>query len=258
LRNVLLTLAYDGSSYNGWQIQPNVPTVQGRVEEALHLLTGETLRADGTSRTDSGVHALAQRATVRGDFGIPADRIPIALNRLLSPDIRVVDASDMPERFHARYDARGKTYFYRIAVSSAPDIFLRNYRYWLKEKPNAVNMEQAAEMLIGKHDFAGFRSSGFAYDGDTVKTISSIIISEAEEFDSLGQPYSGICIEVSGDGFLYNMVRIIVGTLVEIGFGKKDGSDIEKILKTADRTFAGHVAPAGGLYLKEIFFGEDI
>ncbi|MDR3224748.1 MAG: tRNA pseudouridine synthase A [Clostridiales Family XIII bacterium] len=226
-------------------------TVQGTLEQALSRVCGEAIRLHGTSRTDAGVHALGQAASFKGGFGIPTDRIPMAVNHLLE-DVRVLTAVDMPERFHARFDAKGKTYLYRIA--SASDIFLRNYRYLLNESLDECKMEQAAKHLIGTYDFAAFRTMGGAGKDDTVRTISNISVAGWDATDTKGVPMRETEIRVTGKSFMYNMVRIIAGTLIDVGLGKRTPADMARILASKDRVMAGHTAPAAGLYLENVYF----
>jgi tRNA pseudouridine38-40 synthase len=252
-RNVLVTVEYDGSSFRGWQAQPGVRTVQVTLEEALSRVCGEDIRLNGASRTDAGVHALGQTASFTGDFGIPADRIPVAVNNLLD-DVRVLSASDVPEGFHARFSARGKTYLYRIAACGEPDIFLRNYRYLLNESPDKGKMEEAAGLLVGERDFAAFRTVGGAGKDDTVRTITDISVEQRDATDTKGRHMRETLIRVTGGGFMYNMVRIIAGTLVEAGSGARAPGSVTDALKSRDRSDAGHTAPAAGLYLERVYY----
>ncbi|MDR1292868.1 MAG: tRNA pseudouridine(38-40) synthase TruA [Clostridiales Family XIII bacterium] len=252
-RNVHITVEYDGSAFRGWQAQPGSRTVQGVLEQALSRVCGEDIRLNGASRTDAGVHALGQSASFTGNFGIPAGRIPIAANDLLD-DVRVTVADDAPEGFHARFDARGKTYLYRIAASREPDIFLRNYRYLLNESPDKGKMEEASARLVGTYDFAAFRTMGGAGQGDTVRTITEIGIEQHDATDTKGGPIRETDIRVSGDGFMYNMVRIIAGTLVEIGLGSRGLESVAAAIRSKERADAGHRAPAAGLYLETVYY----
>jgi tRNA pseudouridine38-40 synthase len=258
-RNILITIEYDGSAFHGWQIQPEARTVQGELEKALSRVCGERVSLNGTSRTDAGVHALGQAASFTGDFGIPADRVPIAANDLLD-DVRILTATEVPEDFHARFDAKGKTYLYRIAIGARPDIFLRNYRYLLNDCPNKGKMEVAARCITGTRDFAAFRSAGGAGSAkgegsaDTVRTITDIDIAEKDAADTKGEGIREMDIRVTGDGFMYNMVRIIVGTLVETGLGARSPESAADIIESRDRRNAGHTAPAAGLYLEQVYF----
>jgi len=266
-RNILITIEYDGSAFRGWQVQrepasadlgesvsanaERVRTVQGTLEQALSHICGEAISLKGTSRTDAGVHALGQAASFRGNFGIPTDRIPTVINHLLE-DVRVLTATDMPERFHARFDAKSKTYLYRIAA--ADDIFLRNYRYQLNESLDEGKMEQAAKHLVGTYDFAAFRTMGGAGQGGTVRTITDISVAGWDAADTKGKKIRETEIRVTGKSFMYNTVRIIAGTLIEVGRGVREPADMARILASKDRSVAGRTAPAAGLYLEKVYF----
>ena len=262
-RNILLTIKYDGSAFHGWQRQPNKRTVQGTLEEALSKFCGQEIKIDGTSRTDAGVHAFGQRASFKGDFGIPTDKIKLAVNNYLAGgmnqlnhvgDVEILDAVEMPADFHARFDSKGKTYRYVINNSKEPDIFRRNYCYFVPEKLDLDRMKEAAAHIVGTHDFKSFEASGSQEKETTVRTISELKIERIEESGEGGAHKDDIILEITGDGFLYNMVRIIVGTLVEVGLGRKEPAELKNIIEKKDRTFAGHTAPAAGLYLKEIYY----
>lgn len=253
-RNILLTIEYDGSGFHGWQRQPEVRTVQGELERVLSHLCGMPVAINGTSRTDAGVHALGQRASFRGSFGIPTDRIALAANNLLAGgmnsqqevgDVRIIKAEDVPEDFHARFSSRGKMYRYIIRNCPEVDIFRRNYCYQVRQPLDLDVMRQAAAYIEGTHDFKSFQASGGQEKETTVRTIHSLIIRREAE---------NVIIEVSGDGFLYNMVRIIVGTLTEVGLGKKNPDELKNIIESRDRQKAGHTAPAEGLYLVEVYY----
>lgn len=252
-RNILLTIAYDGSCFHGWQRQPDKLTVQGHLEKTMSALFKREILINGTSRTDAGVHALDQKATFKTDVGIPVEKIPMVINNALSArekgafatsPIRVVDAREMPLDFHARFDCKGKKYTYIISNSKDIDIFKRNYVYHVEKPLDIDKMRVAAKALKGKHDFKSFESSGGNPRETTVRTIFDIDISEGQL----------IRINVSGDGFLYNMVRIITGTLVDIGLGKMSEEEMIDIIEAKDRTKAGHTAPPYGLYLAEVYY----
>ena len=257
LRNILLTIEYDGSGFSGWQRQPEKRTVQGELEKALSRACGCEVKINGTSRTDAGVHALGQRASFICDSGIPTEKLAFVTNNLLSGgqnklatgsgvgDIRILKAEEKPMDFHARFDCKNKTYRYVIRNTAEPNIFLRNYCYHVAKPLDIEKMREAAGYILGKHDFACFQSAGSNERLTTVRTIHKLDIhNEAEN----------VIIEVNGDGFLYNMVRIIVGTLVEVGLGKREPAELDDIIASGDRARAGHTAPAEGLYLAEIFF----
>ena len=275
MKNILLTIAYDGSRFHGWQRQPSAVTVQGFLEQTMSRLFRREIRLEGTSRTDAGVHALGQRATMRTDIGIPTDRLARVVNNALcgreegsyavSP-VRILRAEEKPEGFHARFDASGKKYIYRMSPAR-PDVFRRNYVYFTAQKQAGAGldisaMQQAAEALKGTHDFKSFESAGGNPRLTTVRTIFDARVIPAaealeEDFASrLGLQPDEVLFEVSGDGFLYNMVRIITGTLVEIGQGKRAPEEMKEMIEAADRTVAGHTAPPYGLYLAEVYYGE--
>lgn len=257
-RNILLTIQYDGTNFSGWQRQPNARTVQGEIEAVLSKICAQPMQINGTSRTDAGVHALGQRASFKGEFGIPTDRIQRAANNMLAAtvgtprqcaDVRIVKVEEMPEDFHARFDCVGKTYRYIIKHDCEADVFQRNYAYQLQEKLDIQAMREGASHITGTHDFACFQAAGGTPRETTVRTIFDLQILEQRE--------DTIWIEVTGDGFLYNMVRIIVGTLVEIGQGKRSAASVAETIASADRRNAGHTAPGEGLYLKDIYYDVE-
>lgn len=257
-RNILLTIKYDGSQFHGWQRQPDSRTVQGTLEEALSKFCGQDIKIDGTSRTDAGVHAYGQRASFKGDFGIPTEKIKLAVNNYLSGgmnklnhvgDVEIIDAVEVPLSFHARFDSKGKTYRYVINNDKEPDIFRRNYCYFIPDDLDIEKMNEAAKYIVGTHDFKSFEAAGSQERETTVRTVCEITIDRKKTSTN-----DDIIIEITGDGFLYNMVRIIVGTLVEVGLNKRKPEELKDIIEKKDRTFAGHTAPAEGLYLKEIYY----
>lgn len=255
-KNVLIKIEYDGTNFSGWQIQPKARTVQGEIEHVLKYIAGEDVHIHGTSRTDSGVHALGQCATFDWNSNMPVDKLAEVMNRRFGAggegrsgapgDIRILSAEEVPEDFHARYSCRGKTY--RYVIDKTGDIFRRNLAF---QYPGASSldislMKDAASHITGTHDFKCFETSGGTPRESTVRTVSSLDIFEDE---------SSIIIEITGDGFLYNMVRIIVGTLVEAGSGKRTAMSVRDAIESKDRSNAGFTAPPQGLYLKEIYFG---
>lgn len=256
-RNILLTIEYDGTCFSGWQRQPGLRTGQGAIEEALSKLIGKPITIDGTSRTDAGVHALCQKATFSGDFGIPTDRIKRALNDMLqagetyrgkASPIRILNVEEVPEDFHARFNSKGKKYRYIIDTSKEPNIFERNYAYQLGEELDLSKMKEALVYINGTHDFEAFQAAGGTPRETTVRTIYGTCV-RAEG--------TKVIFEVKGDGFLYNMVRIMVGTLIEVGRGRLRPEEVEEILESRDRQKAGPTAPAEGLYLAEIYFTQE-
>lgn len=252
----MLTIEYDGSGFSGWQRQPHARTVQGELEAVLSRVCSCEIALNGTSRTDAGVHALGQRASFKGDFGIPTEKIMLAANNLLAGgqnsqrgvgEVRIIDVCEKPADFHARFDSKGKTYRYIIRNAEQPDIFARNYCYQVKKELDIEAMRNAAEHIVGTHDFKCFQAAGGNERLTTVRTVHRLAIFRRGE---------NVIIEVTGDGFLYNMVRIIVGTLVEVGLGKRQADELEVIIESGDRQKAGHTAPAEGLYLAEIYYDE--
>ena len=253
MANFCLMIQYDGTRYNGWQRQPGQRTVQGEIEHVLQYLAGREILINGTSRTDRGVHALGQCASFVWDFPLPTEKLPFILNKRFGAggigrsgapgDIRILEAREMPSDFHARFSCRGKTYRYIIERNG--DIFRRNMAFQLADSLDHAAMREGAEFIVGTHDFKSFEASGGNPRETTVRTISNLTIEEEGD---------RTVIEVTGDGFLYNMVRIMVGTLVEVGTGKRTPDEIRCILDGRDRQLAGFTAPPQGLYLKEIYF----
>jgi len=255
-KNILLTIEYDGTGFKGWQRQPEVRTVQGELERVLSYACKEEIAINGTSRTDAGVHALGQRATFTMTSGLPVDKLPKVVNNLLCGgmhslhpvgDVRIVEAREVAEDFHARFDSRGKKYRYIVRNKPDADIFRRNYCYQVVQPLDVEAMKEAAEYIVGTHDFRCFQAAGGEEKETTVRTIHSLDIFRDGE---------NVIIEVAGDGFLYNMVRIITGTLVEVGLGKKQAGDLPSIIDGLDRRKAGHTAPAEGLYLVEVYYEQ--
>lgn len=263
-RNILLKIEYDGGAYCGWQIQPNVITVQGEVEKALRRTTGYDIHINGTSRTDAGVHALGQMASFKTECAIPTDRIAFAVNNALPGDIRILSAKEMPEDFHARFSAVGKKYIYRMKEKVGA--FESRYYYEVPAGLDLEKMQRATAYIKGTHDFKCFQAAGSDIKDSTVRTIFDISIERrclcADEIDAprderAGDPestQSEYTLVVSGDGFLYNMVRIITGTLVDAGRGRIEPDELPRIIESRDRTLAGHTAPPQGLYLAEVYY----
>lgn len=244
MKNIKLTLQFDGTDYHGWQIQKNASTVQETLEKNIASLTGENIRVTGCGRTDSGVHAQNYICNFFSGCSIPPERLPFALNTYLPDDIICKKAEYAPEDFHSKNSAVSKTYVYRIFNDMFPDVFSQKYSWHIKERLNTDNMINAARYFVGTHDFTGFASSGLSVR-TTVRTIYSLDVSVHD---------GNIEISANGNGFLYNMVRIIAGTLVFVGNGRIAPDDIPDIIKSGERTRAGITAPANGLFLKEVFY----
>lgn len=262
MKNILLTIEYDGSCFHGWQRQQEHRTVQGELEKALSRVLGRDIKVDGTSRTDAGVHAYGQRASFQTDSNVPIEKLPMILNNCLSEgrvlnesipgEIRIVEAKEMPPEFHARFSSVGKTYIYKIKITEVMDIFQRNYYYQLTHNLDIAAMKKAATYITGTHDFKSFETSGGTERETTVRTIYSLNI----ETVSNEETNKEVNIVITGDGFLYNMVRIITGTLVEVGLGRRKPEDPEDIIKACDREKAGHTAPPSGLYLSTVYYDK--
>lgn len=241
--NYKMVIAYDGSRYNGWQKQGNTKdTIQGKLEKVLEKLEGREVEVIGAGRTDAGVHALGQVVNVKLESKINEEMLLQYLNQYLPEDIAVLSVKEVPMRFHSRLNATEKTYLYRIYRSEIPNPFIRKYTVTITEELDIEKMRMAAELLIGEHNFKSFCSLKKSKKS-TIRTLYSITIEEIEE---------EIRISVRGNGFLYHMVRIIIGTLLEVGTGKKKPEEIEQILEKRERQAAGKTAPAHGLFLKEV------
>ena len=244
MRNLLVTMRSDGTHYHGWQVQENAVTVQQTFQDALEKLFGERLPVTGCSRTDSGVHALMYCCNFRTESTIPCEKLPYALNAHLPDDIGVYACKEVPMDFHARYACKGKRYIYKIHNSPFRDPFAMGYACPYRPKLCAELLDAQAKDFIGTHDFAAFAASGGSVE-DTVRTVQDACVYRDGET---------VCFEVQADGFLYNMVRIMTGTLLGIAEGKIPQGDIPKIIDSLDRNRAGVTAPPQGLYLKEVFY----
>lgn len=238
-RRICLTVAYDGTAYCGWQVQKNGKTIESELNRAITELTGEEIQVIGASRTDAGVHAFGNIAVFDTGFRIPAEKFSYALNQRLPEDIRVRASEEVAADFHPRRCESRKTYEYHILNSAFPNPVKRLYSYFTYTPLDVEKMRQAAAYLVGEHDFASFCSAGSQAE-TTVRTIYGLTVEKHEE---------EIIIRVTGSGFLYNMVRIIAGTLMEAGYGRIAPEKMEEILAAKDRTAAGPTAPACGLIL---------
>ena len=242
--NYKMTLQYDGTRYSGWQRQGNTGhTIQARVEQALTALLGASVEISGSGRTDAGVHALGQVASFHTDAPMPEDALP-RLNALLPGDIAVTRLGPASQRFHARLSAREKTYRYTVWNSPIPDVLGRRFQYQLPEPLDDEAMTQAARLLLGTHDFAGYST------GRTKKTT-------VRHLRAIELRREGARLELyfTGNGFLRNMVRILTGTLLEVGLGARTPETVLEPLETCDRQRAGATAPAQGLCLMEVYYG---
>lgn len=243
---IVLTISYDGTNYKGWQIQPAENTIQHNIEEVLSIVYKRQVAVLGASRTDTGVHAFAQRAVFEidgNDLKIPVNKLPVILNNILPMDIVVTDAEAVSDDFNPIRDAKNKTYLYRIFNGEYMNPLKRNFLYHYRRNNLDVElMKKGAFHFIGTHDFKAFCSTG----GNAKTTVRNIFMLD------IGRTNDIISIEVKGDGFLYNMVRIIVGTLIEVGSGRIEPDCVAKIIRIGDRKNAGETAPSNGLVLLDI------
>ena len=242
MRNIKIIIEYDGKDYNGWQKQPNKLNIQGEIERAIEEITGEKVDLIASGRTDAGVHALAQVANFKIEKDIPIEKIPYALNSKLKKSIRIKEAKEVDEKFHSRYTCKRKTYKYVINNSIQGTAIYRNLQYHFPEKLDDIKMNEAVKYLIGEHDFKSFKASGTS-SKSSVRTIYDAKVTREGEI---------VTIELTGNGFLYNMVRIIAGTLVDVGEGKIKPEDVKKIIEDKDRKKAGKTLPPHGLYLVKV------
>lgn len=238
-RNIKLVIRYDGTHYSGWQCQKNAGTVQESIESALRKIIGRKVKLKGAGRTDSGVHAAHQVANFKTHSKLPAERIKEALNSSLPDDILVMSAESVPLKFDSQHSAVSKRYRYTVTTARFVDPFMRHFASRFSYPINMASMRRAAKALIGRHDFKAFQSSG-SNESNTVRTIKMIKIEKDGDL---------IYIDIWADGFLYNMVRTIVGTLLEIGRGKISEASMGEIIYKKDRRLAGPTAPARGLCL---------
>lgn len=243
--NYKLTIQYDGTRYDGWQRQGNTDnTLQGRLEGVLSRMVGKPVEIQGAGRTDAGVHARGQVASVHLPEGYTPQEVQNYLNRYLPEDVAVVEVVEVGERFHARLSATGKEYRYHIRMGSVPDVFARKYQYRVEEPLDLAAMERAAGYLTGKHDFRSFCGNR-RFKKSTVREVFHIGVEVCG---------SDLTLVYRGDGFLYNMVRILTGTLLEVGLGQRTPESMVAVLEARERTAAGKTAPAQGLVLQEVYY----
>ena len=244
---ILLDISYIGTNYCGWQSQINGTSVQTVLEAAVEKATGRVLRITGASRTDAGVHARCMRAHMPYDGPVPAEKLPFVINRFLPEDIRVTASRAVPESLHARFQAVGKQYTYRIDTSPHPNALTLPYSWHYPHELDVQKMNTAAHSLLGTHDFTAFAASGF----QSKSPVKSILKASVTAQDHL------VAFTVTGSGFLYNMVRIIAGTLAYIGQGKLEEDCIPNALKSLDRLDLGPTAPPEGLELTCVYYSRD-
>ncbi|MCA9076353.1 MAG: tRNA pseudouridine(38-40) synthase TruA [Planctomycetaceae bacterium] len=257
MRNVRLTIAYEGTNYAGWQVQPEQSSVQGTIEGAIERLTGETIRIHGAGRTDAGVHAIGQVAHFHTESTIPPERFAPALNRELPKDIIIHDSREVPDEFHARYSAVRKQYRYLIDTAELTPPAMRDLVWRVHGAFDEVTLTEAATRLIGRHDFSAFESKS-SPDEDSCRTVQDIVVSRVPSAFGWHENHELLAIAITADGFLYNMVRSIVGTMVEVAQGRWTTDDVTRMLKSRDRSQAGSTAPPHGLCLMWVdYAGAD-
>jgi tRNA pseudouridine38-40 synthase len=253
MRVLQLLLAFDGTDYAGWQRQKGEPTIQGTIESRLAQMTGETITLHGAGRTDAGVHALGMSASFATDSTIPCEGFRRGLNSLLPLAIRILAVAEREAGFHARLNAKGKSYLYRLTAGGVGLPTERLYSYHLAQAPAMETMQQCLQLLIGEHDFSAFEAAGSRDPGYRGGRGAVRRIIRAELQAGAGEPLP-LTIELAGDGFLRHMVRNIVGTLLEAGQGRMTVADFAAVLSGRDRAAAGPTAPARGLFLKEVYY----
>ncbi len=244
LRNIKLTIEYDGTKYHGWQFQNNAVTVQNLICNAIDELTHEKCALIGASRTDAGVHAYGQVANFMTSSSIPACRFSYAINRILPEDIVIVNSQGVDMNFHSQFSSIGKKYRYLIINSPFRSAIYKDKAYHISHELDLDAMRIAFKYFLGTHDFSSFRATGTIVKS-SIRTINNVSISKTENI---------FCFEIEGDGFLYNMIRIIVGTLIDVGMGKTDPLSIPDIIEAKNRKLSGKTVPGHGLYLVEVYY----
>ncbi|MBP3596991.1 MAG: tRNA pseudouridine(38-40) synthase TruA [Clostridia bacterium] len=244
MRNIKIIIEYHGRGFNGWQKQPDKLNIQGEIEKAIEEITGEKVDLIASGRTDAGVHSLGQTANFKIEGNFPIEKIPIALNSKLKNSIRIKSAEEVEERFHSRYSVKSKRYRYIINNSQYGTAIYRELEFHIPQKLDIEKMKEAAKYFEGEHDFKGFKASGTSSKSSVRTIYKAEVIEDGDR----------IKIELTGNGFLYNMVRIISGTLVDVGYGKIKPEEIKDIIESKDRKKAGKTLPPQGLYLVEVTY----
>ena len=242
MRNIKLIIEYNGKNFNGWQKQPNKLNIQGELEKVIGEITGEEIDLIASGRTDAGVHSFGQTANFKTNSKLDIEKFPIAINSKIKKSIVVKSAEEVEERFHSRYSVKSKKYRYVINNSKYGTAIYRELEFMIPQKLNVEDMKKAAKYFEGEHDFKGFKASGTSSKSSVRTIFKAEIIQDGDRIN----------IELTGNGFLYNMVRIIAGTLVDVGLGKINPNDIPEIIESKDRKRAGRTLPPHGLYLVEV------
>ncbi|MGN1310936.1 MAG: tRNA pseudouridine(38-40) synthase TruA [Clostridia bacterium] len=244
MRNIKLIIEYDGKKFGGWQKQPNKLNIQGEIEKAIGEITGEDIELNASGRTDAGVHSLGQTANFKTNSKIDIEKFPVAINSKLKQSMRIINAEEVEENFHSRYSCKGKKYRYIINNSKYGSAIYRDLEYHMPIKLDVEAMQKAIKYFEGEHDFKGFKASGTSSKSSVRTIYSAKVLQEGDR----------IKIELEGNGFLYNMVRIIAGTIVDVGLGKIRPEEIPEIINSKDRNRAGKTLPPQGLYLVEVYY----
>jgi tRNA pseudouridine38-40 synthase len=244
MKNIKIVIEYDGTRYCGWQRQKNGVSIQETIEKAIEKVTGEKTEIIGSSRTDAGVHAKGQVANFLTSSTVPPEKICYAINSFLPDDIVILSSQEVPLDFHSRYSSKGKKYSYTILNRKIPSALLKNYSAHIPYELNIEDMIRASKYFLGEHDFSAFKSTGSSVKGN-VRTIKRLELIKDEDI---------IKMFIEANGFLYNMVRIIAGTLIEVGKGRIKPDDIPFIIDSRDRKKAGPTAPAQGLCLEKVYY----
>jgi tRNA pseudouridine38-40 synthase len=245
MRNIRIKIAYEGTRYQGWQKQETSDnTIQGKFEKLLSLMCEEEITIQGSGRTDAGVHALGQIANFHTHSTMSTEEMLVYMNQYLPEDIAVVEVTEVPERFHSRLNAKGKRYSYRVWNSRIPNVFYRKFSHTVQEQLDLEAMRKAAFHLLGEHDFKSFTSTKKGKKS-TVRRIDCITIEKEGDL---------ITFTFEGNGFLYHMIRILVGTLLEVGLGERRAESIPDIIQAANRELAGGLVPGKGLILEEVYY----
>lgn len=242
-----IVVEYNGKDFFGWQRQAGLPSVQEALENAVEKATGKAVVMTASGRTDAGVHALGQVVSFDLETSIPTEKIPYAVNVFLPSGVRILACEEADSDFNARFDAKRKTYLYKMYVSPHLSPLRANSAVWLTKMPDVELMKKAAEYIVGTHDFTAFAATGSTVK-DFVRTVYDLTVKREG---------NDVSVEITGNGFLYNMVRIVVGTLLDVGYGKYPPEFVFEIIQKRDRTLAGKTMPPEGLYLKSVVYGGD-
>lgn len=256
MRNIKLVLAYDGTNFFGWQRQKVSPTIQGLLEEKISVMTGEKAVVHGAGRTDAGVHALGMVANFQTASTIPCNGFKKGLNSLLPEDVRVLDVAEAPVDFHARRNAAGKTYCYNFITGEVVLPTKRLYALHCRGRLDLKAMRGCLQYIVGPHDFTSFEASG-SRDVSQKAGRGAVRRIFSADIKQVGNDATMFCVEIAGDGFLRHMVRNIIGTVIEVGQGKRSVAEFEAVLAARDRSAAGPTAPAKGLFLKEVYYSSE-